>query len=646
MSEEQKHNSTEGMRNHILPLIILLGVFIIASALMYVNTSDMKSVPSCIYGCDAYFESGVALDTINNPGNTWQSSAHDYQNFVSSLPKTYSYFRYLFYKISPFGYYDAWKVVFMMSYVILAIGLVAWYLFFTKIFKNKYLCVALTVLTMNISNIPLFKYSSIYIPLMPIYLIILLKLFEEKLLIKELIWGALATLMIVLLSNIHTMAFFISYFMLIIGYLILVFKDIHPKKIWKRLKEKIIIRKAAIIATIIIISLLINIMLGWWYYVLLVIGNNDNGIKYDVHPDLTISQNLFRMLGTNVSYIFFNFEDITTSILTILMWISIILFIILLKKEKSHTKDMIIWISSVMLISVFGYLITVPLLHKNLSPIHAMAFLKPIFQALLIGYLLEKSLHIRNFKIKEVYITIVSIILLLLITYGHINSMNNGFKSNFFLMGKSDMPPQYTALTNWMKETKQDPSKMIILSTNELSFAINSVSGAKLLAGRQSHYFLFGDFQKNWMDSAIILYGNNSAERVKVLNEYKDLAKSKNKELYLYWDYYWYNSEWQVNGQSAYPYDPLRFEYSLERESILTQNQIKYVIIKDAIFEPSAQNSPYARKLTIMYLTPDNYHNFTNPWNPDLNKYLEEVWVYKENNNMMAALYKIREEKK
>jgi hypothetical protein len=642
MSEEKKYGLMQNIRGHTIPLLILLGVFIIASVMMYANTSDMKSVPSCIYGCDAYFESGVALDTINNPGNTWQSSAHDYENIVSSLPKTYFYLRYLFYKISPFGYYDAWKAVFMMSYVILAIGLIAWYIFFSKIFKNKYLCVALTVLTIGISNIPLFKYSSIYMPLMPTYLILMIKLFEEKSLIKEIIWGSLATIMIVILSNIHTMAFFISYFMIIFGYFFFVLKTIHPKKLWVHLKEKIVIKKTMIIAAVIIISLLINMILGWWYYVLIVIGNNTNGITYDVHPDLTVPSNLFRMLGTNLSYIFFNFQDIITSIITVLTWISIIIFLMLIKKEKEKTKEYIFWISSVLFVSVFGYLITVPLLHKNLSPIHGMAFLTPIFQAILIGYLLEKLIHIKNLKIRDIHITFISIVLIILLTYGQISSLNNGFKSNFFQMGKSEMPPQYLALTEWMKNNGQEPSKMIVLSTNELSFAVNSISGVKLIAGRQSHYFLFGDFQKNWMDSAIILYGNNSEKRVNVINEYKDIAKSKNKELYLYWDYYWYNSEWQVSGQSAYPYDPLRFEYTPARESTLIQNQIRYMVVKDAIFEPSAQSSPYAKKLTIIYLTPDNYYNFTNPWNPDLNNYLQEVWSYKDNGNTMATLYKIK----
>jgi hypothetical protein len=100
-------------------------------------------------------------------------------------------------------------------------------------------------------------------------------------------------------------------------------------------------------------------------------------------------------------------------------------------------------------------------------------------------------------------------------------------------------------------------------------------------------------------------------------------------------------SEWQNQGETAYPFDPLRFEYSEERENMLKQNSIKYMIIKDGIFEPSAQGSKTATKLDIIYLTPENYYNETNPWKPDINPYLKEVWSYEYSGQKLARLFEI-----
>jgi len=218
-------------------------------------------------------------------------------------------------------------------------------------------------------------------------------------------------------------------------------------------------------------------------------------------------------------------------------------------------------------------------------------------------------------------------------------NLNDSFKDKFWQGGYQELPPQYAAFQTYLKTNHINPSNMIVLSTNELSFALNGVSGVKLFLGRQSHYFFFGDFQKIWMDGAIILYGNNSESQSALISKYTQIAKSSGKELYLYWDYYWIQSEYQSQNNQVYPFDPLRFEYSDERAQQLIYNGVPVQAMDNAIFEPSAQNSPYAYKMKILYVVP-KYYNATHPWSNIIDPYLKKVWSYESGGVEIASLYK------
>jgi hypothetical protein len=74
----------------------------------------------------------------------------------------------------------------------------------------------------------------------------------------------------------------------------------------------------------------------------------------------------------------------------------------------------------------------------------------------------------------------------------------------------------------------------------------------------------------------------------------------------------------------------------------LDKNGIPYFIRKNAIFEPSAQNNPYATKLDVIYISPEAYRNATHPWNEDLDQYLIEIWNSSYNGEVVAKLYSIK----
>ena len=198
-----------------IPWIIILIVAIIISVIIFSEAKELKSVPTCLYGCDYYYETGIALDLMNNPSNSWQSSTHDYLDSVNSIPKTHAYTRVLFAKLGNLDYFNSWKSVFGVSYFFIFIGLAGWFILYKKLFKNPYLATALSLFTMNFRDFPLFKYRGLFIPVIPYFLYLILELKNNRnSLRKDILIGLALILFAIYISNIHAMSFFIIYFVL------------------------------------------------------------------------------------------------------------------------------------------------------------------------------------------------------------------------------------------------------------------------------------------------------------------------------------------------------------------------------------------------------------------------------------------------
>jgi hypothetical protein len=281
------------------------------------------------------------------------------------------------------------------------------------------------------------------------------------------------------------------------------------------------------------------------------------------------------------------------------------------------------------LISVYHYLLTVPILGMHLSSGHAILLLGPLLTGSLFAFAWT--------KIPKEYIAIASVLAVLMVGFGSISGYSNETQGGFWQAGKQPLMPNYASFAEYVFQN--DLQQDIFLSTNELSFAIHGVSGVQLVTGRQSHFFIFGDFQSYWEDAAIILYGNNSDLRDSLIETYT----SYDRDLYLYWDYFWIRSEWSIaNGQIVGPFDPLRFEDTSERRDLFDSVGIPYFVQERDIFEPSARGNRHAHRMNILYVSPEVYRSEEYPWNVDLDQRLEEVWQYSEGDVVYARLFRVR----
>ncbi|MBI2547991.1 hypothetical protein HYW21_01440 [Candidatus Woesearchaeota archaeon] len=611
-------------------LLLIIGAYWIN---LFLVTKDLKQIPTCLYGCDYYHENGAVLDLINNPSQTWQSGSHGYLGLPQTTPKFYFYLRMVFSKLFGLDFFESWKVVLPLSYIFIAVGLGGWFLLYRKIFTGEIIALLLAVLTFEYTNAPYFKYNAIMNVLTPYLLLHMLVFFERLRLIesyrnlwdKKFILISLSLMIFfIVYAHIHAMAPFIMYLFFFFGFFF--FGGI-SKQSWKL--------KTLIALLMVLLTLVVILSLGWWREIIFTYGDAINAKKFDVHVDLTKSANYWRYTPIYLGRIF-SFNGWLPTVLTLSL-VTGLIFLFFMK--KSNLRQYGLWIFLSVMALIFHYLLTVPLFHKHLSTGHMIPFLLMFFKAIFLGLLLTILSQVRLSSLEGKWIVRgIAVILIVIVFLTNLNALQNLRKDRFFQIGYQELPPNYKVLQEFVQQEKIDSTNMLILSTNELSFALHGLLGAKLITGRQSHFFMFGDFQNYWMDAAIILYGNNSLAREQLLREYARYGLP----MYLYWDEYWFNSEYLINdkGQLVGFYDPLRFEYSEERQRILDLAGITY-LVREGIFEPSAQNNPDAVRLQIMYLTPDNYHNFTQPWNPDLNNYLTEVWSYESNGRPVAKLYVI-----
>jgi hypothetical protein len=195
------------------------------------------------------------------------------------------------------------------------------------------------------------------------------------------------------------------------------------------------------------------------------------------------------------------------------------------------------------------------------------------------------------------------------------------------------MSKVYISLQNYL--LKNTNVNDVILSTKELSFAINAISGRKVLVNRwaqQNNPYM--NLPQRDMDAAVILYGNDTKKKLELIKKYNIS--------YLYWDYYWFNSEFYFdrNGRLVGMFDPLMTYDTNKNREYLDRYVVKYIPMYFWV-DPSARYDN-VRKFHILIISPQNYYNFTNPWKQDLNKYLVEVWNYTYNGHKIAVLYKIK----
>ena len=302
----------------------------------------------------------------------------------------------------------------------------------------------------------------------------------------------------------------------------------------------------------------------------------------------------------------------------------IVLFFFL-KKHTLETRFLGIVLATAF-IGTFHFIIAQPLFGTVLSPRYISVFTFMLLFALFGTFTIKVLAN--TFRKYRTIIFIGSFVILLLFNF--YSSYSYQKNDRWVNVGRTQLSGNIVAMGDWVSENTDVND--VFLSTNELSFVVNAMSGRKAVTFRRGHVDLFTDMDKRMIDAAIMLYGNDSTKREELLKEYD--AK------YLYWDNYWIMSDYQFDNQGKLVnvFDPLLVFKTDERLSALSKYNISFY--EQHTWLDPAVRGDWVKKADFLFILPNQF-NLTHPWHPDLDNYLEEVWNYDQGGQVVSRIYKI-----
>jgi len=312
----------------------------------------------------------------------------------------------------------------------------------------------------------------------------------------------------------------------------------------------------------------------------------------------------------------FNFSSFHAIMLSALALIGLHLF----KTRSPFLKTYVILTTLI----TFHYFIMEPLMGTNLVPGHLLLFYFSYAVFFLQGHGLTKLLSYRKIAL------VVMAVLLVGIVFANIHYIEQKQQSEWTEQAKNDLNPYLLAGQQWILNNTDVHD--VFLSSNELSFALHALTGRKMFLFRRAHNDKFLDFDEHQIEGAIMLYGNDTYEKIKLIND-----RSID---YLYWDWYWQESEYRFqDGKAIDTFDPIVVRYTPERERILLDHGIN-TQKKHTWLDPTSK-SEHVKTMDLLFVTPENYRSAAHPWTADLDPYLNLQWEFSANNQTYARIYKI-----
>jgi hypothetical protein len=300
------------------------------------------------------------------------------------------------------------------------------------------------------------------------------------------------------------------------------------------------------------------------------------------------------------------------------------------KNLEDEKSKYILLLLVIAFISTFHYFITEPLLGTHLVPQRIGYFTFPMASMLLFCFTIEKLISIK--EIRKYKIPIILVLLFTILLIQHFEFQEKIEKDKWIPVGKQPISQDMLEMQKWILDNTNVND--VFLSTNELSFALNALTGRKVMITRRSQNSPFLDIDQREADAAIILYGNDSEKRKELLKKY-DIK-------YLYWSSYWIQSEYYFDNQGKITgwFDPILAKDIKNYRHYFDNYNISYFILNTWI-DPAIRGDKI-RKYDLLFVSPQNYRSFEKPWARDLDNYLEEVWNYSYEGKIIAKIYKLK----
>lgn len=570
----------------------------------------LKQLPSPIYGGDYYYHFGY-INHLLRGGSIFTNS-----QYVGEAPWAPFLYQGIISIISFITTINPIYVNIYTGIVFLVLSMFILYYFCNKFFNSK--LAGILGMICYAGMFPIFKYSPfVDTIIMPLFFFLVWIAIEKK----KWIYYILAGLSYGLIGISHTLAFIAATIFLIV-LLIYLFIIQHKRKLLE-LKDYFI-KNSMFFIVLVIIGVLIA-MLYWYQPVFKFNFKTSNNIaEYDSNDIMSggLIKNVFVSIGEE--FFTFTFTSLT-SIYNSLLYITTIIgmFLIIFMKNKPFRYKYLIIILIAFIIARFHYVVTLPLFKiEYFSVLITEWFMIFLHVILFVFCIVEGIESIKNEKVRIKIFVFIILSLCILVCFAKTQSL---LSDKFYQYGKTPLPSYIIEASEWVKANTNISD--VFISTNEISFMFNSVTGSKFVSSRRSHSGMWVDVDKRWVDEAVILYGNNSIERDRLLKLYN--------VKYIYWQYNWIDLDYQLdeNKQIVNWFDPLLIRDINNYSVYLTENGVKYIKLRTWL-DPAVRRNEVKQFDTLM-VYPSQWDNL-NPWNKDFN---DKLIIRKEfyQDGMIAA---------
>ena len=616
--------------------LLLIGIILMYLFLQNGIISQYKALPSPIYGGDYYFQLG-SINHIRYGGNPLGSSS-----VLDSEPGFFILYSSLVAVFANLLSLESIEAMFYFSQLLILTSFIVVYYFLYYLFKDKTLALLGVVIYLPITRFPVLKYTEFTIVLMmPLFFFSMFYLLK----IRGLKSGVIAGIVYGLCAISHGAAFFVInvFFMVLFLYMaffqyILLNKDLKGDRIRIKLNldKSSLKRNLSHILKLFLIVFVIgfSISLLYWFRPIFIYHGKTSGVVTASYP-LTSPEYQSNFLMNFLRGNFLNFRNFITSFTSISFSVGVISLFLYFLSEKLKFWDKLIanYICLVFLTAIFAsfhFFLTEPLLGINFHPTRPMMFTMPIAKTILVLFGISSLIHLIKIEKYKKYLILV---LLVSVLIQQPSILSDSIENNVWTKsGRSPLPEHFEEMSKWVIENTDVND--VFLSTNELSFAFNALTGRKgVVTRRVSHHSPFLDIDQREADLAIILYGEDDSKRRELLKKY-DVD-------YLYWNYYWIQSEYTIdqNGKIVSWYDPLVTRDTPYFREYLDRYNIRYYPL-NTYPDPSKRGVEYA-KSDLLFIVPQ-YRSLEQPWMEGLDKYMSLVWEYKEGDSTIARIYRVK----
>lgn len=606
----------ENIKKYRYQIILTVLGLILVFLINYNIVHGLVALPAPFYGGDVYFELGQTQHFLNG------GSPLDASNYNGARPHYFITYTILAGGLAKLFSLDAITSHYVLSYILIMASFVAFLLLVNKLFKNYYLALFSSLFfVISFSGPPIIKYTSMAKMVMTPLFLYLFLIFYEKRDIRSGVWLGLFYGIIGLT---HSIAFIASSLFMAGTFAYMFYKDYRKEKkkaffgVWMY---------ALPFAIGFVISLL-----WWWEPIFVYFGHTANNFSEWTNTFFRFGWQfdfLFSVFKTNL----FKFSTLKSTIWSIFNIVGLLGLFTVKGSEKVRKLRLVIAVSFLV---TFHYFFTQNFLSFSFTPEYVNGLLlHPSFVLLFtLGVLIAlnfiKKLKI-NFSVGWVKYILTVLVVIFFVLLGQ-NTVSVIKADQWYSVGESGLAPHFYALQEYFDEGGLSVYDTV-LTTKELGFGVNVLTGMKLLTGRWGHSDPFFDLQERERDAAIIFYGNDIELKKELIKKY-DIK-------YFYWDYFWIQSEYYFNdqGQIVGEFDPMLLFYTVQQEEILNKNGVKYNI-KEGWVDPTLKGDLY-QSYQLIFVSPENYQSQEHPWSFDLDPYLKEVWSFEHNNQIIARLYEI-----